>query len=72
MKVNICQDTKDDYDLAKDYNTQRIQYKKVRRTLVILTCVLISLVISGIGLFVADAYLAPDINFLEYLGGIDK
>ena len=68
----IHADFKDDYDLAKDYNTQRIQYKKVRRTLVILTCVLISLVISGIGLFVADAYLASDINFLEYLGGIDK
>ena len=28
--------------------------------------------VVGIGLFVADAYLAPDINFLEYLGGIDK
>lgn len=68
----IHTDFKDDYDEAKDYNIQRIQYKKVRRTLVILTCVLISLVILGIGLFVADAYLAPDINFLEYLGGIDK
>lgn len=68
----IHTDFKDDYDLAKDYNTQRIQYKKVRRTLVILTCVLISLAILGISLFIADAYLAPDINFLEYLGGIDK
>lgn len=63
---------KDDYDEAKDYNTQQTQYKKVRRTLVILTCVLIMLCVIGIGLFVADAYLAPDINFLEYLGGIDR
>lgn len=63
---------KDDYDEAKDYNTQQTQYKKVRRTLVILTCALITLCVIGIGLFIADAYLAPDINFLEYLGGIDK
>lgn len=68
----IHTDFKDDYDEAKDYNTQQTQYKRVRRTLVILTCVLISLVILGIGLFIADACLAPDINFLEYLGGIDK
>ena len=63
-------DFKDDYDVAQDYNTQQTQYKKVRRLLVILTCVLISLVILGIGLFIADACLAPDINFLEYLGRI--
>lgn len=68
----IHADFKDDYDLAKDYNTQRIQYKKVRKTLIILTCVFITLCVVGIGLFIADAYLAPDINFLEYLGGIDK
>lgn len=65
-------DFKDDYDLAKEYNTKQIQYKKVRRTLVILTCVFITLCVIGIGLFIADAYLAPDVNFLEYLGGIDK
>lgn len=63
---------KDDYDEAKDYNTQQAQHKKIRRTLVILTCVFITLCVVGIGLFIADAYLAPDINFLEYLGGIDK
>ena len=63
-------DFKDDYDEAKDYNTQQTQYKKVRRTLVILTCALITLCVIGIGLFIADAYLAPDINFLEYLGKI--
>ena len=68
----IHADFKDDYDLAKDYNTQRKQYKKVRKTLIILTCVFIMLCVIGIGLFVADAYLAPDINFLEYLGGIDR
>ena len=65
-------DFKDDYDLAKEYNTKQTQHKKVRRTLVILTCALITLCVIGIGLFIADAYLAPDINFLEYLGGIDK
>ena len=65
-------DFKDDYDEAKDYHTRQTQHKKVRRTLVILTCVLITLCVIGIGLFIADAYLAPDINFLEYLGGIDK
>lgn len=63
-------DFKDDYDEAKDYNTQRKQYKKVRKTLIILTCVFITLCVIGIGLFIADAYLAPDINFLEYLGRI--
>lgn len=63
---------KDDYDLAKDYHTRQTQHKKVRRMLVILTCALITLCVIGIGLFIADAYLAPDINFLEYLGGIDK
>ena len=68
----IHTDFKDDYDEAKDYNTQQTQYKKVRRTLVILTCALITLRVIGIGLFIADAYLAPDINFLEYLGRIDK
>ena len=68
----IHTDFKDDYDEAKGYNTQQTQYKKVRRTLVVLTCVLVSLAILGISLFIADAYLAPDINFLEYLGGIDK
>lgn len=66
----IYDDFKDDYDLAKDYNTQQTQYKRVRRTLVILTCVLITLGLIGIGLFIADAYLAPDINFLEYLGKV--
>lgn len=66
----IHADFKDDYDLATDYNTQLIQHKKVRRTLVILTCAFITLCVTGIGLFIADAYLAPDINFLEYLGGI--
>lgn len=65
-------DFKDDYDLAKEYNTKQTQHKKVRRILVILTCVFITLCVIGIGLFIADAYLAPDINFLEYLGGIDK
>lgn len=65
-------DFKDDYDEAKDYNTQQTQYKRVRRTLVMLTCVFITLCVVGIGLFIADAYLAPDVNFLEYLGGIDK
>ena len=68
----IHADFKDDYDEAKDYHTRQTQHKKVRRMLVILTTVLITLCVIGIGLFVADAYLAPDINFLEYLGGIDK
>lgn len=68
----IHTDFKDDYDEAKDYNIQQTQHKNVRRMLVILTCALITLCVIGIGLFIADAYLAPDINFLEYLGGIDK
>lgn len=72
LNREIHADFKDDYDEAKDYNTQQTQYKRVRRTLVILTCALITLCVIGIGLFIADAYLAPDINFLEYLGGIDK
>lgn len=66
----IHADFKDDYDLAKDYIAQQTQYKKVRRLLVILTCVFITLCVIGIGLFIADACLAPDINFLEYLGRI--
>lgn len=68
----IHADFKDDYDEAKDYHTRQTQHKKVRKTLIILTCVFITLCVVGIGLFIADAYLAPDINFLEYLGGIDK
>lgn len=66
----IHADFKDDYDEAKDYHTRQTQYKKVRKTLIILTCVFITLCVIGIGLFIADAYLAPDINFLEYLGRI--
>lgn len=72
LNREIHADFKDDYDEAKDYHTRQTQHKKVRRMLVILTCALITLCVIGIGLFIADAYLAPDINFLEYLGGIDK
>lgn len=62
-------DFEDDYNLAKKYNACQTEHKKVKGRLVILTIVLITLAVLGIGLFVADAYLAPDINFLEYLGG---